>query len=64
MPTSLCSTELLAEQLELADLLRAVRDQMLEPQHLPGRYGRGIRALDHVLQEIGAGSSVARGWSV
>jgi len=39
----------LTEQLELADALLAGRDRILEPQDLPGRYGRVVRALDQVL---------------
>ena len=35
--------QILASQLELADLLRAGRDRMWEPQELPGRYGRVVR---------------------
>src|SRR5262245_54620343 len=54
----------LAERLELADQLHAGRDRMLEPQDLPGRYGRVIRALDHLLEVIGAESVVAGGWAV
>ena len=33
--------DLLAAQLEMADSLRAGKDTMLDPQDLPGRYGRG-----------------------
>jgi hypothetical protein len=54
----------IAEQLKLADLLRAGRDQMLEPQDLPGRYGRAIHALDHLLQAIHCEAVVAGGWAV
>ena len=39
----------LAEQLELAEQLNAGRETMFEPQDLPGRYGRVVQALDHVL---------------
>ena len=48
MSTSV-SPELLVAQLELADQLRDGRDRMLEPQDLPGRYGRVIHALDRLL---------------
>jgi hypothetical protein len=54
----------LTEQLGLADELRAGRDRMLEPQDLPGRYGRVIRALDHVLQAVGCEAVVVGGWAV
>ena len=40
----------LTEQLELADLLLAQRDNMLQPQDLPGRYGRVVKVIDHLLQ--------------
>ncbi len=54
----------LAAQLELADLLRAGRDRMLEPQDLPGRYGRVIHALDRLLHTIQGEAVVAGGWAV
>ena len=54
----------LATQLELADLLRAGRDAMLEPQDLPGRYGRVIHALDRLLESIRGEAVVAGGWAV
>ena len=56
--------EFLTEQLKLADLLRRGRDNMLEPQDLPGRYGRVIKAVDHLLQAINCESVVAGGWAV
>jgi hypothetical protein len=37
---------------------------MLEPQDLPGRYGRVIRAIDRVLEAAGCESVVAGGWAV
>lgn len=37
---------------------------MLAPQDLPGRYGRVIRALDHVLESMHCESVVAGGWAV
>ena len=48
--------QILASQLELADLLRAGRDRMWEPQELPGRYGRVVRAGPP------SGSAMARQW--
>jgi hypothetical protein len=54
----------LAEQLALADELLAGRDTMFEPQDLPGRYGRVIRALDHLLHATGCPSVVGGGWAV
>src|SRR5438105_10437425 len=58
------SIDALTEQLELADELLAGRDRMLEPQDLPGRYGRVIRALDHPLQAVGCEAVVCGGWAV
>jgi hypothetical protein len=56
--------ERLAERLELADELRSGRDHMLDPQDLPGRFGRVIRAVDHLLQALDCPAVVAGGWAV
>lgn len=56
--------EHLTEQLELADEMRVGRDQMLEPQDLPGRFGRVIRAVDHLLKAMHCPAVVAGGWAV
>jgi hypothetical protein len=37
---------------------------MLEPQDLPGRYGRVVKALDRVLQACDCESVVGGGWAV
>lgn len=37
---------------------------MFEPQDLPGRYGRVVRALDRVLQACNCESVVGGGWAV
>ncbi len=37
---------------------------MLEPQELPGRYGRVVRALDQVLSACDCESVVGGGWAV
>lgn len=37
---------------------------MLEPQDLPGRYGRVVKALDHLLQVLQCPSVVGGGWAV
>jgi hypothetical protein len=58
------TAEILSQQLQLADVLLAGRDQMLEPQDLPGRYGRVVQALDHVLAACGCESVVSGGWAV
>jgi hypothetical protein len=54
----------LTEQLNLADELAAGRDTMLEPQDLPGRYGRVVRAIDQVLQATQIESVLGDGWAV
>ena len=58
------TAESLTRQLELADTLLAGRTRMLEPQDLPGRYGRVVRALDHVLNACDCESVVGGGWAV
>src|SRR5262245_52430711 len=58
------SAETLTSQLELADALLKGRDRMLEPQDLPGRYGRVIRALDQVLRACDCEAVVGGGWAV
>jgi hypothetical protein len=54
----------LTQQLQLADDLLAGRDRMHEPQDLPGRYGRVVRALDHVLRACDCEAVVGGGWAV
>jgi hypothetical protein len=54
----------LHDQLELGDQLRARRAFMFEPQDLPGRYGRVVRAVDHILQAIGGEAVLGGGWAV
>lgn len=58
------TTEFLTQQLQLADALLVGRAAMLEPQDLPGRYGRVIRALDQVLAACDCEAVVAGGWAV
>ncbi|HLN26622.1 MAG TPA: hypothetical protein VK395_02690 [Gemmataceae bacterium] len=58
------SLEFLTEQLELGEQLLAHRGEMLEPQDLPGRYGRVVRAIDHLLQDLNCESVLAGGWAV
>jgi len=62
--TTAITAQLLAEQLELADTLHAGKDTMLEPQDLPGRYGRVIRGLDRLLEALQGEAVVAGGWAV
>lgn len=58
------TAEFLTQQLELADALLAGRDRMLEPQDLPGRYGRVVKAIDRVLAACDCEAVVAGGWAV
>ena len=60
----LVTMEFLTEQLQLAERLYAGRERMFEPQDLPGRYGRVVKALDQVLQAIGCEAAVGGGWAV
>ncbi len=56
--------EFLTEQLELGEQLLAGREKMFKPQDLPGRYGRVVKAIDHLLQVMGCESVLAGGWAV
>jgi len=56
--------DLVAEQLALADELAAGGIEMLEPQDLPGRYGRVVRAIDGVLAATDCEAVVGSGWAV
>jgi hypothetical protein len=58
------NTETWMQQLQLADTLLAGRDRMLEPQDLPGRYGRVVRALDQVLAACDCEAVIGGGWAV
>jgi hypothetical protein len=58
------TSDVLVAQLELADQLLAGRDSMLEPQDLPGRYGRVVKAVDRVLQVVGSEAVLGGGWAV
>lgn len=61
MPITL---EFLHDQLELADALLTGRNQMFEPQDLPGRYGGVVRAVDRVLCALDCEAVLAGGWAV
>jgi hypothetical protein len=54
----------LARFLGMSEALRLGREKMLEPQDLPGRFGRVIKAVDHVLTAIEAEAVLAGGWAV
>jgi hypothetical protein len=58
------TADFLAQQLELADALAAGRERMLQPQDLPGRYGRIVKALDQVLAACDCEAVVGGGWVV
>jgi hypothetical protein len=58
------TADVLAQQLRLADILLSGRDRMLEPQDLPGRYGRVVRAIDQVLHACDCEAVVSGGWAV
>ena len=58
------TVEYLGHQLELADQMRLGRRTMLEPQDLPGRYGRVVKAIDQVLKVAGCEAVLAGGWAV
>lgn len=60
-PTSL---EYLTEQVELAEQLMAGRSAMLEPQDLPGRFGRVVKAIDRLLKAIQGEAVLGGGWAV
>src|SRR5262249_23831640 len=61
---SAVTLEYLKERLELADQLSSGRDTMLEPQDLPGRYGRVVKAVDHLLQVMNGEAVLGGGWAV
>jgi hypothetical protein len=54
----------LYEQINLADQLLAGRKTMLDPQDLPGSYGRVVKAVDHLLQVTGTQAVLGGGWAV
>src|SRR4051812_701902 len=58
------TADFLTQQLELADALLVGRGQMLEPQDLPGRYGRVIRSFDQVVSACDCEAVVVGGWAV
>jgi hypothetical protein len=56
--------EFLSEQIELSEHLQTGRPHMVHPQDLPGRYGRVIRAIDHLLQATHIEAVLGSGWAV
>src|SRR6266849_5955801 len=61
--SAFASTTLL-DQLELADALLVRRPRVSQPQDLPGRYGRVVKAVDHLLAALRCESVVGGGWAV
>ncbi|HZL35411.1 MAG TPA: hypothetical protein VFC78_08885 [Tepidisphaeraceae bacterium] len=61
MPNTLA---FLTQQMELAGELLAGRGHMFEPQDLPGRFGRVIKAVDHLLEVVGGQAVLGGGWAV
>jgi len=49
----LVTLDFLNSQLHLAEQLCDGRETMFEPQDLPGRYGRVVKALDDLLEATG-----------
>jgi hypothetical protein len=58
------SLAFLKEQIELNEQLLAGRERMFNPQDLPGRYGRAVRAIDHLLQATQCEAVLGGGWAV
>jgi hypothetical protein len=56
--------DFLTKQLELADQLLAGREGMINPQDLPGTYGRVVKAIDHLLEAMRCEAVVGGGWAV
>lgn len=61
---ALITLDFLTQQLELADQLLAGRTAMLQPQDLPGRYGRVVQAIDHLLATMKCPAALGGGWAV
>jgi hypothetical protein len=58
------SLAFLGERLALADELLARRAELLDPQDLPGRYGRAVKAVDHLLRALRCEAVLGGGWAV
>jgi hypothetical protein len=56
--------EFLTDRLDLAEQLLAGRKTMFTPQDLPGRYGRVVKAIDHVLEACNIRAVLGGGWAV
>jgi hypothetical protein len=56
--------DFLTEQVALSEELLVKKGTMFQPQDLPGRYGRVVKSIDHLLMAIGCQAVVAGGWAV
>ncbi len=54
----------LREKLAIVDALYEGRETMLEPQDLPGRFGRVVKAIDRLIKALKCESVLAGGWAV
>jgi hypothetical protein len=61
---SVMNLRFLTEQLMIGEQLRLGRKKMLQPQDLPGRYGRVVHAVDHLLQIMDCEAVLGGGWAV
>jgi len=58
------TADFVSEQLSICDELLLRRGQLVRPRDLPGRYGRAIQAIDHVLNAMCCEAVLAGGWAV
>jgi hypothetical protein len=56
--------EFLTDMIDLSEQLLAGRETMWEPRDLPGRYGRAIRSIEHLVEIMRCECVVAGGWAV
>ena len=61
MPVTL---DFLTNQINLAETLQAGRPTMFEPQDLPGRFGRVVKAVDKILAGLNCEGVLGGGWAV
>jgi hypothetical protein len=62
--TAAAAQQAILEGLALAESLRSNREQMLEPQDLPGPYGGVVKPIDRLLKAANAQAVVGGGWAV
>jgi hypothetical protein len=56
--------DFLRANLELGEQLRTGRNAMFEPQDLPGRFGRVVKAVDRLLEAMNCAAVLGGGWAV